>query len=137
MNILLFLADYNEDRGIRPRILKVTTVSDLMDEIAKGKESLSQLATQGNYRAATAQDMGKVYSRNFAQERFFSRNWPRKRSKKNQSAEFLVTDKPEFPGKTQGGHKYLKAEILGGAGRLGARGLKATGTARRSQKRSQ
>ena len=67
VNILLLLSAYKEDHGIRPHSLKVTTISTLMDEIDKGNENLSHLATQGNYRAAAVQDMGEVYSRNLAQ----------------------------------------------------------------------
>ena len=67
MSVLLSLADVHGDRGIRPHSLKVTTIDVLMVGIAKGKANLSQLAFQGNYRAFNAQDMGNVYSRNFAQ----------------------------------------------------------------------
>ena len=38
-----------------------------MGDIAKGKANLPQSAAQGNYRAVTAQEMGRVYSRNLAQ----------------------------------------------------------------------
>ena len=59
MTILLERANYLEEHSIRPRSLKVTTISSLATEIVKGNADLSQLSAQGNYRAATAQDMGK------------------------------------------------------------------------------
>ena len=68
MTVLLDLAGVREENGLRPHSLKVTTISAIMGEIFKGKANLAQLAVQGNYRAATAQDMGKVYSRNSAQQ---------------------------------------------------------------------
>ena len=62
MILLLERADFMESDGVRPHSLKVTTISALMGGIAKGKENIAQLAAQGNYRAFSAQDMGKVYS---------------------------------------------------------------------------
>ena len=46
MTILLFLAGYKEDHGVRPRSLKVTTIFTLMGEIAKGNANSSHLAIQ-------------------------------------------------------------------------------------------
>ena len=54
--------------GIRPHSLKVTTISALTKEIVKGNGNLAQLCVQGNYRAITAADMGKIYSRDIAQQ---------------------------------------------------------------------
>ena len=113
ITFLLFLAEYKEDRGIGPHSLKVTTIPTLMEAIAKGKENLSHLATKCNYRAVTAHDMGKVYSRNPAQRKIFVSKSALKASEENQAAETLITDLPEFSGKTQGGNKSLNAEILG------------------------
>ena len=59
MDVLLDLAEFREEHGIRPHSLKVTTIAAVMGEIVKGKSNLAQLAARGNYRAATAQDMGK------------------------------------------------------------------------------
>ena len=59
MTLLLERADFlEEDHGIRPHSLKVTTISSLMGEIIQGRANLAQLAVQRNYRALTAQDMG-------------------------------------------------------------------------------
>ena len=71
MTSLLFQAWNPDGHGIRPRSLKVATISTLMTEVAKGRENLSRLAIQGQYRAATAQDMAVVYSRNLAQRQIF------------------------------------------------------------------
>ena len=71
MSVLLSLADFHEDHGIRPHSLKVTTIDVLMAGISKGKENLAQLVVQGNYSAVAAQEMGKVYSRNLAQRQIF------------------------------------------------------------------
>ena len=43
-----------------------------MTEVGKGQGNLSQLAIRGNYRAATAQDMSKVYSRNISHRQLFA-----------------------------------------------------------------
>ena len=79
MIILLERANFQVvGHGIRPHSLKVTTISSLMTEIVKGKGNLAQLSVQGNYRAITAADMGKIYSRNIAQQQLhvskFSQN---------------------------------------------------------------
>ena len=59
MAFLLKRVNFNEeDHGIRPHSLKVTSISALMNEIVKGKGNLAQLSAQGNYRAVTASDMG-------------------------------------------------------------------------------
>ena len=71
MTILLERENYLEEHSIRPRSLKVTTISALSTEIVKGNANLAQLSAQGNYRSATAQDMGKIYSRNIAQQQPF------------------------------------------------------------------
>ena len=44
MTILLERANYLEERSIRPRSVKVTTISALMAEIAKGNANLSQFS---------------------------------------------------------------------------------------------
>ena len=68
MIYLLELVGHPKGHGIRPNSFKVTTISVLMTESALGQANLSQLAIQGYYRAATAQDMAKVYSRNLARQ---------------------------------------------------------------------
>ena len=70
MAYLLEVAEGPGRRGIRPRSLKVATISALMTEAAKGQANLPKLAIQGNYRAVAAQDMAKVYSRNIAHQLF-------------------------------------------------------------------
>ena len=57
--------------GIRPRSLKVATISALMAEVTKGQSNLPQLAIQGNYRADAAHGMAKRYSRNIARRQLF------------------------------------------------------------------
>ena len=59
MTCLLGIEELPEGDGIRPRSLKVKTISVLMTEVAKGQADLSQLAIQGNYRPVTSQDMDK------------------------------------------------------------------------------
>ena len=102
MTYLLFLAEHKDDHAIRPNSLKVTTISTIMEEIAKRNANLSHLAIQGNYRAVAAHDMGKVYSLNLAHRQIFVSNSAQKASEADQSAESLPTDLPEFSEKTQG-----------------------------------
>ena len=85
-----------------------------MGGIAKGKGNLAQLAAQGNYRAATAQDMGKVYSRNFDQKQIFVAEFPRGTSSENTNAEWPPIDLPEFSETIQGGGASLNQEVKGG-----------------------
>ena len=66
MTYLLEVDERPEGHGIRPRSLKVATISALMTEAAQGQGDLSQLAIQGNYRAVAAHHMYKAYSRNIA-----------------------------------------------------------------------
>ena len=114
MTCLLFLSDRKDDHGARPHSLKVSTISAIMEEIAKGNANLPHLAMQGNYRAATAHDMGKAYSRNSAQRQNFVSKLAQKAPRENPTAESLTTGPPELPGGNQGGDKSLNAEILGG-----------------------
>ena len=72
MTCLFFQAGRPDGRGIRPRSLNVATISVSMTEVIKGRANLSQLAIQGNYRAAAARDMAKVYSRNLAHRQIFA-----------------------------------------------------------------
>ena len=102
MTVLLDLADSHEDRGIRPHSLKVTTIAALMGEIVKGKANLAQLAAQGNYRAVTAQDMGKVYSRNSPHRGISFSKLAKKPHGENQTAESLPPGLPGFSEKTHG-----------------------------------
>ena len=82
VTLLLERANFLEEHGIRPHSLKVTTISSLMGEIVKGKGNLAQLLAQGNYRAAAAQEMGKIYSRNIAKQQLLSQNTHKKQRKK-------------------------------------------------------
>ena len=102
MILLLERAAFREANGIRPHSLKVTTISALMGGIAKGKANLAQLASQGNYREVTAQDMGKVYSRNLAQKQLFGSKFAQKSFSENQNAEGRKIDIPDFAEKSQG-----------------------------------
>ena len=56
------------------------------------------MSAQGNYRAATAADMGKIYSRNVAQQLLYVSKFPQKSVKENQYAEPLlaVANIPDF-----------------------------------------
>ena len=49
MTYLLKISGRPGGHGIRPRSLKVTTISVIMADVAKGLENLSQLASQGDY----------------------------------------------------------------------------------------
>ena len=73
-----------------------------MGEIVKGKANLSQLAAQGNYREGTARDMGKVYSRNLAQQQLFVSKFAQKSFSENRNAEGREIDIPDFAEKSQG-----------------------------------
>ena len=85
---LLERADFLEEyHGIWPHSLKVTTISALMGEIAQLKANLAQLAVRGNYRALSAPDMEKTYSRNLAQRLISVSNFAQKSFKGNQNAQ--------------------------------------------------
>ena len=103
MTCLLLLSDHKDDHVVRPHSLKVTTISAIMEEIVKGSANLPHLAIQGNCRAAAAQNMGKVYSRNLAQRGIFVSKLAPKAPKANQTTESSTTDIPEFSEKNQGG----------------------------------
>ena len=120
-----------------PHSLKDTTISAIMDEIAKGDANLSHLAIQGNYRAAAAHDMGNAYSRNLAQRKIFLSKLAKKATGGNQTAESLTAELPEFSEKNQGGDKSLNAEILGKPADWALAVLKQRGPSRRPQKRPQ
>ena len=111
---LLFQDGHPEGHAIRPHSLKVTTISTLMTEIAKGNANLSQLAIQGNYRGVTAHDMANVYSRNSAHRQIFVSRLPQKAFKENRNAESLTTDPPEISEENKIGKKDPNAEIIGG-----------------------
>ena len=113
MTVLLDLAGLSEENGIRPHSLKVTTISAIMGEIVKRKANLSRLEAQGNYRAVTAQDMGKVYSRNFAQRQIFVSKFAQKSFSENTNADGFPSDIPEFPGKVQGYGDTINLEVHG------------------------
>ena len=68
MAYLLEVGGSLDGHGVRPRSLKVATISALMAGVGKRQDNLSQLAIRGNYRAVAAQDMDKVYSRNIEQQ---------------------------------------------------------------------
>merc|ERR1712112_708539 len=99
MTILLDRVNFQEEgHGIRPHSLKVTTISALTTEIVKGKGNLAQLSAQWNYRAITAADMGKIYSRNIAQQQLYVSKFSQKAVKENQNAEpaLAVANVPDF-----------------------------------------
>ena len=99
MAILLKRVNFTEEgHGIRPRSLKVTAISSLMDEIVKGKGNLAQLSAQGNYRAVTASDMGEIYSRNIDQQQLHVSKFAQKSVHENQNTEpaLAVEKVPDF-----------------------------------------
>ena len=98
MTRLLFHVGRPNGHGIRQHSLNVTTISVLMTEVIKGHANLSQLAFQGNYRAATVHDMVKVYSRNLAHRKIFASKWARGAFKENKDAESIVEDPSVFLG---------------------------------------
>ena len=77
------------------------------------KANLAQLAAQGNYRAATAQDMEKVYSRNLAQQQIPVSKLAQKSFSENTNADGLPNDIPEFSEKVQGGGDTINLEVHG------------------------
>ena len=113
MSILLFLAEHPEDHGIRPHWLKVPTIAVLMVGIVKGEANPPQLEARGNYRAATAQDMGKVYSRNLAQQQIFVSKLDQGIPKGNKNGDSLPIDLPEFSEISQGDGTSINKEFRG------------------------
>ena len=75
MTYLLDLVGHPKGHGVRPHSLKVATIPDMMNEVVKGHANLSKLATLGNYRSVAAQGVGKIYPRNFAQQRLPASNF--------------------------------------------------------------
>ena len=67
-----------------------------MAEVANGQANLAQFAIQGNYRAATAQDMAKVYSRNLEQQKLPVCAFAQKSVNNNTSLESVKNDTPVF-----------------------------------------
>ena len=114
MTCLLSLADPKDDHGVMPHSLKVTTISAIMSEIAKGNANLSQLAIQGNCSAVAAQDMGNVYSRNLAQHQIFVSNLDLNAHGGNKTAESLTSDLPGIPGENQSGENPRTLKSQGG-----------------------
>ena len=114
MTFLLERAEFFEEHGIRPRSLKVTTISALMGEIVKGTANLAQLSVHGNYRAITAQDMGKVYSRNTSQKQLSASKYSQKAVKENQAAEGLSANVPDFNEISQGDSAASVSDVRGG-----------------------
>ena len=84
-----------------------------MVEISKGKGNLSQLEAQGNSRAATAQNMGKVYARNPAQQQIFFSKFAQKITKGGKKADSLPIDLPEFSEICQGDGASINKEVRG------------------------
>ena len=111
--VLLDLAEFREDHGIRPHSLKVPTISAIMGEIAKGNANLAQLAVQGNYRAAAAQDMGNAHSRNLAQQQIFVSRFDQNTFEGNTNAEGSPNDLPKFSEKVQWVGSSLNQEVSG------------------------
>ena len=72
------------------------------------------MPAQGNYRAATAQEMGEIYSRNIAQQQILSQN-THKAVKENENAEFLPAGRPDFKELAhQGDSTLISSEVHGG-----------------------
>ena len=83
-----------------------------MGEIAKGNANSDQLAARGNYRAATAQDMGEVYSRILAQQQqIFLSRFAQKTFNENPNAECSPNDLPGFSENVQGAGSTLIQEV--------------------------
>ena len=113
MILLLEGSDFWEENGIRPRSLKVTTISALTGEIVTGKANLAQLAAQWNYRAVDDQDMRNGYSRNLAHQQLFVSNFAQKSFIGNQNADGLNANVPDFAGKSHGDSASLNIEVHG------------------------
>ena len=96
VNYLLDLDGLPEGHGIRPHSLKVTTISYLMADLAKGHANLSQLAIRGNYRHFAARYMANVYSRNIARRQIFVPNFAQSAFRGNTSIESIVAGRPVF-----------------------------------------
>ena len=93
---LIFQAGRHAGHGIRPHSLKVTTISTLMTEIAKGNAKFPRLTIRRNYRAIAAQDAANVYSRNLPHREIFVSRSAQGPFKENRNAEPLTTDPPEI-----------------------------------------
>ena len=81
--------------------------------VADGQANLSQLAARGNYRAATTQDMGNVYSRNSAQRQIPASKFAQKNPNGYKDAESVTNDLPGFSEIGQGGGTSINTEVLG------------------------
>ena len=71
---------------------------------------MSQLSARGNYRDATARDMGEVYSRNLAQRQIFVSEFRQGTFCEDTNAEYSTNDIPDFSETIQAGGSYLNKE---------------------------
>ena len=60
MTSLLMMAIRSEGHGVIHHSLDLTAISALKTAVGSGNVELSQIATQGNYRDATAHDIAKI-----------------------------------------------------------------------------
>ena len=88
-------------RGSLPRRLEVKTISAIMADVVEGQSDSPQLEIQGNYRAATAQDMDKVYSRNLANRKLPASGGAQVAFRDNKSLESVKGENPVFLENTQ------------------------------------
>ena len=98
MTWLFELAGRPVGHGIRPRNLKVTTISTIMTDVDKGRARLSRLAIQGNYRAVAAQDMSNVYSRDLPHRQIPVSKFAQNAFRANKSAESIGEGASVFAG---------------------------------------
>ena len=87
---LLEADGHPECHGVRPRSLRVTTISALTTEVAKGQENLSQLAIRGNYRVVADQDMARAYPRNIAQRQLSASGFSTRAFQNDTSIETII-----------------------------------------------
>ena len=82
-----------------------------MTEVTIGRTNLPQLAIQGNYRVATAQDMARVYSRNIAQQQLFLSEFSRNRFSWKQKRRIYRGGRIGLFGRTDSRQKSLDTEF--------------------------
>ena len=72
-----------------------------MTEVVKGHANLSQLAIRWYYRAVAAHGVGKMYSRNVAQQQLSLPNFDQSASQVDMSPESIENGPPAFSGNTR------------------------------------
>ena len=102
-----------QGRGIGPISLKLTKITALMTEVAKGQANSPQLETQWDYRGVAAHGMANVYSRNIAHRKLPLADFSQSSFKQNTSLESAERARRSFRGTQQKRNGVLLYRVPG------------------------